>query len=124
MPSHPALHELETKIMAEVWAQEEATVRSVTDALALGEDVPRSYTTILTVMRRLDSKGFLDRRREGKKDIYSAAIPREEYMRARSEVEVDALVDAYGDLALTEFARRFSQLEPAHRRALQRRAKR
>jgi len=123
MPSHPALHELETKIMAEVWAQEEATVRSVTDALALGEDVPRSYTTILTVMRRLDSKGFLDRRREGKKDIYSAAIPREEYMRARSEVEVDALVDAYGDLALTEFARRFSQLEPAHRRALQRRAK-
>ena len=123
MPSHPALHELETKIMAEVWAQEEATVRSVTDALAIGEDVPRSYTTILTVMRRLDSKGFLDRRREGKKDIYSAAIPREEYMRARSEVEVDALVDAYGDLALTEFARRFSQLEPAHRRALQRRAK-
>ncbi len=47
MASHPALHELETKIMAEVWAQEEATVRSVTDALAVGEDVPRSYTTIL-----------------------------------------------------------------------------
>ncbi|RKQ87006.1 putative transcriptional regulator [Solirubrobacter pauli] len=123
MPNHPALHELETKIMSEVWAQEEATVRSVTDALALGEDAPRSYTTILTVMRRLDSKGFLDRRREGKKDVYVAAVPREEYMQARSEAEVDALVDAYGDLVLTEFARRFSQLEPAHRRALQRRAK-
>jgi predicted transcriptional regulator len=124
MPSHPPLHELETKIMAEVWSQKEATVRSVTDALADdSEGAPRSYTTILTVMRRLDSKGFLDRRREGKKDIYRPAIPREEYMQSRSEVEVDALVEAYGDLALTEFARRFSQLDPAHRRALQRRAR-
>jgi predicted transcriptional regulator len=124
MPSHPPLHELETKIMAEVWSQKEATVRSVTDALADDSDgPPRSYTTILTVMRRLDSKGFLDRRREGKKDIYRPAIPREEYMQSRSEVEVDALVEAYGDLALTEFARRFSQLEPSHRRALQRRAR-
>ncbi len=123
MPNHPALHELETKIMAEVWSQEEATVRSVTDALAVDTDGPRSYTTILTVMQRLDKKGFLDRRREGKKDIYVPAVAREEYMQARSQAEVDALVTAYGDLALTEFARRFSQLEPAHRRSLQRRAK-
>ncbi|MDA0179829.1 BlaI/MecI/CopY family transcriptional regulator [Solirubrobacter phytolaccae] len=124
MPTHPALHELETKIMGEVWAQGEATVRSVTDALADDADPPRSYTTILTVLQRLDRKGFVSRRREGKKDIYVAAVPREEYMQARSEAEVDALVDAYGDLALTEFARRFSQLDPAHRRALQRRARR
>ena len=54
--------------MAAVWAQGEATVRSVTEAVA--EDGPRSYTTILTVMTRLDRKGFLDRRREGKRDVY------------------------------------------------------
>ncbi|MBE2315700.1 BlaI/MecI/CopY family transcriptional regulator [Solirubrobacter sp. CPCC 204708] len=123
MAGHPPLHELETKIMAAVWEQGEATVRSVTDALADDPDGPRSYTTILTVMVRLDRKGFLDRRREGKKDVYAAAVDREAYMRARSEVEVDALVDAYGDLALTEFARRFDQLTPAHQRALRRRAR-
>ncbi|MDA0169635.1 BlaI/MecI/CopY family transcriptional regulator [Solirubrobacter taibaiensis] len=121
--THPALHELETKIMAAVWEQEEATVRSVTDALADDADGPRSYTTVLTVMTRLDRKGFLDRRREGKKDIYVPAVDREDYMRVRSEVEVDALLDAYGDLALTEFARRFAQLEPARQRALRRRAR-
>ena len=120
--THPALHELETKIMAAVWEQEEATVRSVTDALADDADGPRSYTTVLTVMTRLDRKGFLDRRREGKKDIYVPAVDREDYMRVRSEVEVDALLDAYGDLALTEFARRFAQLDPARQRALRRRA--
>ena len=121
--THPALHELETKIMAAVWEQEEATVRSVTDALADDADGPRSYTTVLTVMTRLDRKGFLDRRREGKKDIYVPAVDRVDYMRVRSEVEVDALLDAYGDLALTEFARRFAQLDPARQRALRRRAR-
>jgi predicted transcriptional regulator len=116
----PALHELESRVMSAVWAQGEATVRSVTDAVAA--DGPRSYTTILTVMTRLDRKGFLDRRREGKRDVYVAAVEEQEYMRARSEAEVDALVDAYGDLALAQFARRFSELDPSHQRALQRRA--
>lgn len=123
MPNHPPLHELETKIMAAVWEQNEATVRSVTDALAEDPEGERSYTTVLTVMIRLDRKGFLKRRREGKKDIYMPAVDRDEYMRARSEAEVDALVDAYGDLVLTEFARRFAQLDPAHQRALRRRAR-
>ncbi|HWK26103.1 MAG TPA: BlaI/MecI/CopY family transcriptional regulator [Solirubrobacter sp.] len=118
----PALHELESLVMAAVWDQGEATVRSVTDAIA--QDGPRSYTTILTVMTRLDKKGFLDRRREGKRDVYVAAVDRDAYMRARSEVEVDALLDAYGDLALTQFARRFAKLDPARQRALRRRAER
>jgi predicted transcriptional regulator len=119
-----ALHELESRVMATVWAQGEATVRSVTDALAESSaDGTRSYTTILTVMTRLDKKGFLERRREGKKDIYVAAVDRDVYMRERSEVEVDAILDAYGDLALAQFARRFAKLDPAHQRALRRRAK-
>ena len=107
--------------MSAVWAQGEATVRSVTDAVA--EDGARSYTTILTVMTRLDRKGFLARRREGKRDVYVAAVDRDEYMRARSEHEVDAIVDAYGELALAQFARRFAKLDPARQRALRRRAK-
>ena len=106
--------------MSAVWAQGEATVRSVTDAVA--EDGARSYTTILTVMTRLDRKGFLARRREGKRDVYVAAVDQDDYRRARSEAEVDALVDAYGDLALAQFARRFSALDPSHQRALRRRA--
>ena len=110
--------------MAAVWDQGEATVRTVTDAVAAGADGARSYTTILTVMTRLDRKGFLDRRREGKRDVYVACVDQDTYRRARSAVEVDALVDAYGDLALAQFARRFSELDPSHQRALQRRAER
>jgi predicted transcriptional regulator len=120
----PPLHELQTLVMAVVWDQGEATVRSVTDALNERADRPRSYTTILTVMIRLADKGVLERRREGKRDVYVAAIDRETYQRARSEAEVDALVDEYGDLALAHFARRFAKLDPSHQRALRRRASR
>lgn len=116
----PALHALESRVMSAVWAQGEATVRSVTDAVAA--DGPRSYTTILTVMTRLDRKGFLDRRREGKRDVYVSAVDQDEYRRARLQAEVDALVDVYGDLALAQFARRFAELAPSHQRALRRAA--
>ena len=75
-------------------------------------------------MTRLDKKGFLDRRREGKRDVYVAAVEQDVYRRARSEAEVDALVAAYGDLALAQFARRFAALSPSHQRALRRQAKR
>jgi predicted transcriptional regulator len=122
MSMPPALHELETRVMDAVWEQGEATVRSVTDAIA--PEGERSYTTILTVMTRLDKKGFLDRRREGKRDVYVAAVEQDVYRRARSEAEVDALVEAYGDLALAQFARRFAALSPSHQRALRRQAKR
>jgi predicted transcriptional regulator len=123
MATPPALHELESKVMAAVWAQSEATVRSVTDSLADDPDGPRSYTTILTVMTRLDRKGFLARRRDGKRDVYTPAVDQDVYLRARSEAEVDALVEAYGDLALTQFARRIDALDPAHQQALRRRAR-
>jgi predicted transcriptional regulator len=119
----PALHELESRVMEAVWEQGEATVRSVTDALASVEDGERSYTTILTVMTRLDKKGFLDRRREGKRDVYVAAVDQDVYRHARSEAEVDALLEAYGDLALAQFARRFAALTPSHQRAVRRQAR-
>jgi len=46
------------------------------------------------------------------------AVDQDDYLRARSEVEVDALVDTYGELALAQFARRFARLDPARQQAL------
>ena len=74
-------------------------------------------------MVRLDDKGFLERRREGKRDVYVATIDRETYQRARSATEFDAMIEEYGDLALTHFARHFSRLSPSHQRSLRRRAR-
>jgi predicted transcriptional regulator len=120
----PALHELETEVMDVVWAGGgETTVRQVMDELNAGSSPDRAYTTFMTVMARLDDKGLLKRRREGKTDIYRPVMSREDYLAVRAEAEVSALVDQFGDVALTHFARQMASLDPERRRALQRLAR-
>jgi predicted transcriptional regulator len=120
MPAPPALHALENEVMEEIWGRGEATVRDVQEALNARGDKTRAYTTLLTVMTRLDGKGLLVRRRAGRLDVYAPAISREDYLRARAESQVAALVEDYGDLALAHFARRYSALSAAQKRALRR----
>ncbi len=120
MAAPPPLHELESEIMEEMWGRGEATVRQVQQALnARGEKV-RAYTTLLTVMTRLDTKGLLVRRRAGRLDVYAPALTRDVYLRTRAEAEVAALVEDFGDLALAHFARHIGELDPQRLETLRR----
>jgi predicted transcriptional regulator len=117
----PILHELEAEIMEEVWRQgEPTTVKLVMDALNRKAKPPRAYTTYMTVMRRLNDKGLLTRRRSGRSDTYAAALTRDEYQERRAGAEVRGLVDQFGDTALVHFARSLSALDPAQQRRLRR----
>jgi len=117
----PPIPELERLVMEEIWAQGEATVRSVRAALNADEHQPeRAYTTVLTILQRLDAKGLVARTRDGKTDLYRAALDREEYLGARADAEVSDLLEQYGELALVQFARRMAALDPARRAALRR----
>jgi predicted transcriptional regulator len=115
----PALHALEATAMNAVWELEEASVRDVMDAVNRTASRPRAYTTYMTILGRLYGKGLLTRRREGKTDVYAAAYSRDDYTDLRVGAEVEALVDAFGDVALGHFARRVAELAPDRRRALQ-----
>jgi BlaI family transcriptional regulator, penicillinase repressor len=119
----PPLHELESEIMEDLWQAGESSVRTVMDSLNERAEDPRAYTTYMTVMARLHTKGLLGRRREGKTDYYAPAYTREQYMALRAQSEVAALVDQYGDVALSHFAQQMAGLDPARRRALQREAR-
>src|SRR5438309_11983663 len=107
----PALHELEAEIMEEVWRQGETTVKLVMEALNRKAKPPRAYTTYMTVMRRLDEKGLLERTRSGRHDTYVPRLTREEYLQQRAGAEVRGLVDEYGDVALAHFAQSLSTLD-------------
>lgn len=116
----PLLHELESEVMDEVWAQGACTVRDVMDALNGRSKAPRAYTTVLTVMQRLHGKRLLRRERRGRKHIYLPALTRGEYVAARAELQVDALVSEYGDVVLAEFSRRMSALDHKRRQQIRR----
>ena len=119
----PALHELESEVMEQLWESGEATVRDVMQAINKRTRTERAYTTFMTVMARLHRKGLLERRRDGKTDYYAPVYDREQYMALRAAAEVDDLVSQYGDVALSHFARQMASLDPARRRALERLAR-
>ncbi len=74
--SETRLGELETHVMDLLWERDEASVQEVRRALAPDREL--AYTTVLTVLSRLYDKGLVERRKEGRAYIYSAATPRDE----------------------------------------------
>jgi predicted transcriptional regulator len=77
----------------------------------------------MTILARLNTKGVLARRREGKTDFYRPVHTRDAYADLRAQAEVAALVDEFGDVALSHFARQMAELDPERRKALERLAR-
>ena len=64
----------ELDVMAVVWELGSATVRDVQDRL---ED-PLAYTTVLTILRTLEAKGYLRHEAEGRAHRYHPAVRRDQ----------------------------------------------
>jgi len=120
----PVLHELESEVMELMWELGESNVRTVLDELNRRSDKQRKYTTVMTIMARLDTKRLLTRRRDGRTDLYRPRLTREQYREARADADVRALVEQYGEAALVHFARQMDQLDPKRRQQLRRLARR
>ena len=110
--------------MEALWSGGERSVRAVMGALNDGLLEPRAYTTYMTVLSRLHNKGLLERRRDGKADLYRPALGRDEYRERRAAADVDALVDRHGDAVFAHFARRIAGLDSERLKELERLAQR
>ena len=109
--------------MEEIWRRHEVSVRGVMEALNDRAPKRRAYTTYMTIMARLDGKGVLQRRREGKTDFYRPVYTRDQYNDLRALVAIESVVDQFGEVALAHIAHQMAQLDPEHRRSLQRLAR-
>lgn len=70
--------ELEAAVMDRVWnADGITTVREVVDDLMRDRDI--AYTTVMSTMDNLHTKGWLDRERDGRAYRYWAVMTREEH---------------------------------------------
>jgi len=109
------LGELERKVMEVLWADPgaSATVRQV------AADLPGyAYTTVLTVLDRLQHKGLVTRTKDGRAFRYAAASSREEYTADLMREALGAATDR--DAVLVRFAETVSPAEAAIlRRALE-----
>lgn len=93
------LGDLETSVMAAVWALSPTTAREVHDHF--GDT--RAYTTIMTTMDRLHHKGLLTREKDGLAWRYQPTLGKAAYERAITEHHVERLLEEHGEVALSAF---------------------
>lgn len=77
------LGDLERSIMELLWATDETlSAYDIQETLAAANDAGRTLaaTTVLTVLSRLENKGFVERERHTRPHRYRAASTREEHM--------------------------------------------
>ncbi len=70
----PPLTAAQREIMEVIWTRGEVTVMDVRDALAPKRELARN--TVHTMLVRLEEKGWVKHRAEGRSYLYSANVPR------------------------------------------------
>lgn len=96
MPDNPALTELQLAILSVLWGRGEATSAQVRGDLAPTHSL--ALTTVTTLLGRLEKKGVVGHRRDGRRYLYRATVPREEVRRYMVTELTDSLFE--GDPSL------------------------
>jgi BlaI family penicillinase repressor len=92
------LSDRELDVMVVLWGRGSGTVAEVREALP----DPLAYTTVLTVLRTLEEKGFVGHEEEGKAHRYVPLVARERAGRSALTRMVDKLFDGSPELLLTQ----------------------
>jgi predicted transcriptional regulator len=109
---HPTLTPQELAIMKEVWRLDKATVRDVYEALREKRNI--AYTTVMTMMKILEDKGYLKKTQGDRAYIYRPARPRQQVVGAMVRDFVDRVFDGAAGGLLLHLAKD-GKLTPAER---------
>jgi BlaI family transcriptional regulator, penicillinase repressor len=105
----------ELAIMKIVWRQNKSTVRDVYEALQ--ERRPVAYTTVMTMMKILEEKGFLKKTLVDRTHVYKPVKARQQVMGAMVRDFVDRVFDGAPNALLLHLAKN-NTLTPEQRQAI------
>ena len=83
--------------MAAVWRHPGLSGLEATDLVNDRRDTPLSPRTILTVLSRLEAKGFLSHVVDGRAYRYTAVVPESEFVEWHARRAITDLLKRYGD---------------------------
>jgi BlaI family transcriptional regulator, penicillinase repressor len=87
----PTLTPQELAIMKVVWQLESATVRDIYEQLRENREV--AYTTVLTMMKILEQKGYVKKTRVDRAFVYRPARPRQQVLGGMVREFIDRVFD-------------------------------
>ncbi len=109
---------LEQDVMDAVWRLGDTTVRDVHAVLAEDRDI--AYTTVMTTMTRLATKGMLDRDTSGLAHVYRASVARDDYARSTVGNVLTWLLNRYPEPAAAYLAEVVDDVDDVTRDSLAR----
>ena len=84
------LPDSELEIMMAIWELDKKVTRmEIEGELERGGEL--SPTTILSLLSRLEKKGFVSVEKEGKQNIYNALVSQDEYLQAESKTVIEKM---------------------------------
>src|SRR5688500_19369631 len=105
----------ELAIMKVVWSLDKATVRDVYEAMRATR--PVAYTTVMTMMKILEDKGYLKKTLVDRAHVYKPVKPRQQVMGAMVRDFVDRVFDGAPSALLLHLAKS-NTLTEEQRRAI------
>jgi BlaI family transcriptional regulator, penicillinase repressor len=97
---NPPTSEAELAVLKVLWDLSQGTVREVRDVL-LDQDRDWAYTTVQTLLNRLEAKGHVRVERSGTVNVYRPAVSREQFAQQRlGELAEDLYEGAASSLVL------------------------
>ena len=88
-PKFHRLGDLQLQIMQVLWARGEARVADIHEALPGGAKL--AYTTVATMLRKMEARGLVQHRAEGRTFIYQAVVAEDQVSRGMAEHVLDRL---------------------------------
>jgi predicted transcriptional regulator len=119
MAEQPGLSEAEREVLKALWEHGPGTVRQLNGVLG-GRGRTWAYTTVLTLLQRLQAKGYAARQAAGVAHVFRAAVSRDQLVERRLQDTADELCDGSAApllLALVQ-GNRFTREELARFRRL------
>jgi len=89
--------------MKVVWSRDKATVRDVYEAMREKRTI--AYTTVMTMMRILEGKGYLTKATDEKAHVYRPAKPSQQVIGGMVRDFLDRVFDGASDALLVHLAR-------------------
>lgn len=110
------LSDLEQQAMNYIWDHKECSVRDVVEHLSKNRKI--AYTTVATIVQRLENKSFVVKKEQGKTNFYKAKLGKEAYTKRVADSFIKKFVGSFGDVAIASFADGLDDISPDKRKYL------
>ncbi|MBI2621195.1 MAG: BlaI/MecI/CopY family transcriptional regulator [Candidatus Levybacteria bacterium] len=103
-----SLSNLEQRVMDIVWEFKKCSTRDVLNKI--NKDKKYAYTTIATLLNRLNEKGLVIKKIEKEGYVYSPKVSRESYTKNVAQTFLKRFINSFGDSAIASFAESVDKL--------------